>query len=188
VSFFALKKEMDRLSEFAWRYGMLLRKKVEEGSVITGHNRFVVLKISDAYSVVTRKLSEVTSLYHPSKKAAKHDLLTSGDELDAQKNALWLSAHLTQFNGLLKAYNGFFRNKHTRNLLKDLIRAKEGKDVRLDEVAAIAKHTISSKSRRQLRKALSSYVESRQTALTTYKSSSLRDLVASIEGKDRKSV
>lgn len=182
ATYFELKKEMDRLSEFAWRYGMLLRKKVEEGKVITGHNRFVVLRIADAFSVVTRKLSEVTSLYVPHKKAVKDGRLLSEGALSAKENAMWLSAHLTLFSGFMKAYNGFFREKTTRNLLKDLARAKEGKDVQLDEVAAVAKHTLSKKSRRALQKALKSYVETRAEALRSYSSDSLRELVASIEG------
>src|SRR5690606_36312382 len=104
ATFLTLKKEMDRLSEFAWRYGMLLRQKAENKQVITGHNRFVVLRITDAYSVVARKISEVTSLYTPDKKAIKKDqLLSRGDSLNARKNALWLSAHLTIFDGFLKA-------------------------------------------------------------------------------------
>lgn len=185
ATYISLKKEMDRLSDFAWRYGMLLRKKTEDESVITGHNRFIVLKISDAYSVVTKKITEVTSLYVPNKKTVKGDeLLTKSDSLEARKNAMWLSAHLTMFDSFLKAYNGFFRNKHTRNLIKDLIRTKEGKDVNLDEVAAIAKHTLSGKSRKYFRRALNSYVQSRQDALKDFTDSSLRELIASIEGNE----
>lgn len=180
-TYFALKKEMDRLSEFAWRYGMLLHKKVEEGKVITGHNRFVVLRIADAYSVVTRKLSEVTSLYVPHKRVIKDERLLSENALSAKANAMWLSAHLTLFNGFLKVYNGFFRDKTTRNLIKDLARSVEGKDAQLDEVAVIAKHTLSKKSRRALKRAIRSYVETRREALQSYSSDSLRELVATIE-------
>jgi len=184
-TYLELKKEMDKLSDFAWRYGMLLRKKTEDESVITGHNRFVVLKISDAYSVVSKKIYEVTSLYVPNKKIVKGDeLLTNSDSIEARKNALWLSAHLTMFDGFLKAYNGFFRNKHTRHMIKDLIRAKEGKDVRLDEVAAMAKHSFTRKSRNHLKKGLESYVNSRQDALRKFEDSSLRELVASIESNE----
>lgn len=180
-----LKKEMDRLAEFTWRYGMLLRQKSENKQVISGHNRFVVLRISDAFSVLSRKISEVTSLYVPHKKShSGKSFLTRGDSLEARKNALWLSAHLSLFDGFLKAYNGFFRNKVTRNLVKDLARAKEGQAARLDEVAAVAKHSISNKSRRQLRKSLKSYVSSRQSALEQFKSDSLNELVASIEGNE----
>ncbi len=184
-TYLELKKEMDKLSDFAWRYGMLLRKKVEDESVITGHNRFVVLKISDAYSVLSKKIYEVTSLYVPEKDVVKSDtFLTNSDSLEARKNAMWLSAHLTMFDGFLKAYNGFFRNKHTRHMIKDLIRAKEGKDVRLDEVAAMAKHSFKGKSRRYLRKGLRNYVTSRQDALKAFEESSLRELVASIESNE----
>lgn len=180
-----LKKEMDRLAQFTWRYGMLLRQKSENKQVISGHNRFVVLRISDAFSVLSRKISEVTSLYVPHKKAhSGNNFLTRGDSLEARKNALWLSAHLSLFDGFIKAYNGFFRNKVTRNLIKDLTRAKEGRAARLDEVAAVAKHSISSKSRRQLRKSLESYVSSRQNALEQFKSDGLNELVASIEGNE----
>lgn len=180
--FFELKKEMDRIAEFAWRYGMLLRKKVEKGQVITGHNRFVVLRIADAYSVIMRKLSEVTSRYYPEERVVKGDrLLTSGNSITARKNAMWLSAHLTVFSGFLRAYNGFFREKATRTLIKDLARAKEGKDVRLDEVAAVAKHTLSKKSQRHLRRALDSYLNSRLDALRALRTDSLYELVVTIE-------
>ena len=182
-TFLSLKKEMDTLSDFAWRYGMLLLKKVENESVITGHNRFVVLKISDAFSVLSRKLSEVTSLYYPkNKRIVKSDrLLTHGNINDSKSHAMWLSAHLTMFDAFLKAYNGFFRNKQTRNMIKDLARAKEGKDVRLDEVAAVAKHTLSRNSRRWMQKALTSYAASRNIALNEYKDEDLLRLVTSIE-------
>ncbi len=185
-TYLELKKEMDKLSDFAWRYGMLLRKKTEDDSVITGHNRFIVLKISDAFSVLSKKIYEVTSLYVPDKKVVKNDeFLTRSDSLEARKNALWLSAHLTMFDGFLKAYNGFFRNKHTRHMIKDLIRAKEGKNVRLDEVAAMAKHSFKRKSRSYIKKGLESYVRSRQDALKQFEnSSSLRELIASIESNE----
>tara|TARA_R110000868_G_scaffold204946_3_gene453195 strand:+ start:59751 stop:61487 length:1737 start_codon:yes stop_codon:yes gene_type:complete len=186
ATFIKLKSEMDTLSNFAWRYGMLLRKKTEDESVITGHNRFVVLKISDAFSILSRKISEVTSLYYPKdKKLVKSDdFLSRGTGNEAKAHTMWLSAHLTTFDAFLKAYNGFFRNKHTRNLIKDLARAKEGKDVRLDEVAAVAKHTLGKSSRRWMQKALGGYASSRNQALSSFKDEELARLVGTIESNE----
>ncbi len=181
-TFLVLKKELDKLGEFAWRYGMLLRQKVEEGAIITGHNRFVVLRIADAMGVASKKISEFTALYAPGEKKVKKDrLFAQVAPEEAQANILWLSAHLSIFNTFLRSYNGFYRNKDTRNLLKDLVRAAEGRNVRFDELSVIAEHSVSKKSQRHLRKAVKQYVSARSHMIGQRLNDQLIDLIGSIE-------
>jgi hypothetical protein len=180
-TFNKLKKEIDDLSEFSWRYGMLLRKKIEDGEVMTGHNRFVVMRIADAFSVAVKKISEFSSLYAPGEKAIKKERLFEDTSLEKTKaNMLWLSTHLSIFNAFIRSYDGFYRNKHTRNLLKDLTRASEGEEIRFDELISIAQHSVTKHTQKTLKNALNQYVAARRDMIS-HRDQQLGELIASVE-------
>lgn len=183
--FLKLKEEIDKLGKFSWYYGMLLQKKVEDGSVISGHNRFVTLRLADAFVAAAQKISEYTSLYAPGERRLKDKKLFSQiNPLEMQANTLWLSAHLTIFHAFLNTYNGFYRYKGTRMLIKDLIRAFEGEAFQFYELVTIAEHTVDKKSQRQLKKSLEQYVSARREMINQNDSKEMLNLIGSIESND----